>query len=90
MSFGDIDRVARAIRDRDHNKVFSDAEWQNCAGREVYMSLARAAILAMREPSPEMVEAVMYGNDDEYDPDISDEDACRKTWTAMIDEMLKE
>lgn len=66
-----IIRVARAIA-----KVRNDPDWSS------YMDVACAALEAMREPTPEMLEVAMVGLPDWGDlPD---------DWRKMIDHALSE
>lgn len=80
-----VERVARAIYERS----CADTDYDNLPWAQLlptvtdaYLGLARAAIAAMREPSPEMVE-------DGEDADLLAENV-RQIWHAMIDAMLSE
>lgn len=86
-----IERVARAIYEVLASP--SEPDWDN-TGEETKggaHQIARAAIEAMREPSPKMLEegfgALISGDDDALDTAVSDAAKC---WRAMIDAALKE
>lgn len=69
-----IERVARGICKADWGGV-SDAEMGRCR------DLARAAIIAMREPTKGMVDMSRWTCRDDH---------MRETWQEMIDAALKE
>ncbi len=70
-----VERVAKALD--EHLRDFPEIG----AGR--FKALARAAIEAMREPTPEMARAGAY-----CIPDGPDLDAGLHAWKTMIDEAL--
>ena len=82
-----IERVAEAIALSGNGGTWDD--WYNVDQKEFHRRRARAAIAAMREPTPEMPKAEMdlggYGFTDGecYCADPSE------IWRAMIDEALK-
>jgi hypothetical protein len=79
-----VERVARAMYadTREGNSTPVGWLWDHEPAelRENYLSNARAAIAAMREPTPEMVET---GN---HELQLFE---CNCVYTAMIDEALK-
>lgn len=86
-----IERVAQAIyEDRNGRRCIP---WNKllAAHKAPYLSDVRAAIEAMREPSPKMLDegfrALISGDDDALDTSTSDAIKC---WRAMIDAALKE
>lgn len=88
-----VERVARAICrsftssdfEGDNIERIVEAEWQD------WLSEARAAILAMREPTNEMVQAAIRADPLSCDiPDGGAEDVYKPVWNAMIDTALKE
>lgn len=76
-----IERVARALAASDGAKFHVNPD--------VYLTLARAAIEAMREPTEHMLD---YGAcHEDQDHDIFDEGhISREVWQAMIDAALAE
>lgn len=66
-----IVKVAKAIA-----SATGDSDWK------VHITTARAAVLAMREPSSEMLEAAM--------PDLPDWGFLPDEWQAMIDFVVSE
>lgn len=66
-----IVKVAKAIA-----SATGDSDWK------VHITTARAAVLAMREPSIEMLEAAM--------PDLPDWGFLPDEWQAMIDFVVSE
>jgi hypothetical protein len=75
-----IERVARAICKA--RGVDPDGVIANRPAWKLYIPEARASILAMREPTMEMVEAgrIKYCTKEQ----------TRRLWAAMIDEALRE
>jgi hypothetical protein len=65
------ERVARAIA-----KSLGAEDWRPL------VEVARAAVLAMREPTPDMIEAVL--------PDLPDWGYLPDDWRAMIDHVAAE
>lgn len=65
------ERVARAIA---HS--LGSEDWRS------YVMAARAAVLAMREPTPDMIEAAL--------PDLPDWGYLPDDWRAMIDHVAEE
>lgn len=68
-----IERVARAIYDASE----PSCEWAE-AIHDIYYIVARAAIIAMREPTDEMLD------------EVSQLHSPTATWKRMIDAALKE
>lgn len=97
-----VDRVAMgqlaALIGKDRPDMTPEAMWAclNAKNREIQRAAARAAILAMREPSEGMVEAALD------DPSAAYCDRCMQsghernaghpvvTWNLMIDAALSE
>jgi hypothetical protein len=81
-----IERVARAINDARYDYK-SDASWVPLLDD---LTVARAAIEAMREPTKAMIRET-YGlhEFDNDDMGVSKKDAA-KNWKMMIDAALKE
>ena len=65
------ERVARAIAEQ-----MGEADWRH------YVGVARAAVLAMREPTVEMLDAAL--------PDTPDWGYLPEDWRAMIDHVAGE
>ena len=72
-----IERVARAIRD------LANSKYGFYVDIDASLELARAAIAAMRKPTPEMLEAGRSGSID------ADHAPTSNAWACMIDEALK-
>ena len=66
-----IERVARALA-----QSLGGGDWRT------FTDAARAAVLAMREPTPEMLEAAL--------PDMPDWGYLPEDWRAMIDHVANE
>ena len=80
------DRVAKAIYECEpHINAGEPIAWDDLQGplRRVALIAARAAIEAMREPTPEMRLAVQCREENYLDPGQVDE------WAVMIDAALK-
>lgn len=66
-----LEKVARAIA-----LAHGSSDWKS------YAQSARAAVLALREPTPDMLEAAL--------PDSPDFGYLPEEWTAMIDHVASE
>lgn len=79
-----IERVAKAlsVADGNHPEACSNDEDETQMWT-LYVSDARAAISAMREPTAKMVEAAWRRNDDN-----DGKEADRENWQSMIDAAL--
>lgn len=74
MSNEMIERVARAI----YNNADPTCEWDEALNRDIYFTVAKAAIAVMREPTEEMLDAGDVEGDAEF------------IYKRMIDSALKE
>jgi len=83
LSLGE--RVAKAMAEPYMWVVRTPAALKREPWRE-FIPAARAAIAAMREPTPEMIEAFWSGLDDHYPTDEN----IPKCWAAMVDVALSE
>ena len=79
-----IERVAKALSERE-----GSGPWEGGllgeSGREMWRKTARAAIEAMREPTPDMIQSAI--------PELlydDQQDCIGAAYTAMIDEALSE
>jgi len=72
-----IERVARKILEAQTDWLFGKD-----AKEDLFLTMARAAIEAMREPTGEMFETAAY-----Y---LGGSDRVRKVWYDLIDAMLEE
>ena len=83
---GMVERVARALFLRDVEEDVCDGTWEeNAALHDRILADARAAIDAMRDPTPAMIDAVdmpVYSLVEE--PEL----AFERAWGAMIDAAL--
>lgn len=84
-----IERVARAIYEKRNGRGCKPWGNQPAAHKEPYLSDARAAIAAIREPTDAMLYAGMHQPFPLEAPRLSSED-CSETWVAMIDTALSE
>lgn len=83
-----IERVARAMFEHDQLSDEAkldewDDDWIGPQGREQYMSLARAAVAAMREPTDAMVKAGRIYHADKRN-------SVNRVWKKMIDAELRD
>ena len=101
-----IDRIARPMwgewksfwpTPTDERGEPMDQTWEGLSpeAHDVFRKMARAAIHAMREPTPVMVEwgdeaIVGVLNNHPHDPKMTDGTPAEKCWPAMIDAALKE
>lgn len=88
-----VERVARAmaVKDKgdDHWDVMSeDGDGYGYVGKNEYREMARAAILAMREPTEGMVQRAQESYHGGMEWGLSDVEMAA-VWQAMIDEALK-
>lgn len=83
-----IERVARAIARGAGQRVIGDGEFYAENYWRGYTRDARAAIEAMREPSPAMLIAADMAKEIEYGPSTIVEPGV--AWQIMIDAALKQ
>jgi hypothetical protein len=86
-----VERVARALFHADNATLPRRYRWEeaNVAVRGAYVRRTIAALQAMREPTPAMVEASRVGVD--WDPDDRSTEPSatpERCWQAMIDAAL--
>lgn len=82
-----VEKMAKAIYSAQHREVYSDVEprWGVCRNE------ARAALQALREPTPEMVEAMrseMFTSDGRLS-DAEELEWMSRAFTAAIDADLR-
>jgi hypothetical protein len=81
-----VERVATVLAQHDGNYPWALEDGHVMQGRkDYYFKQARAAIVAMREPTPEMLKAHDQIMGSGWDNHCSD----KELWQAMIDEALK-
>jgi hypothetical protein len=89
-----IDRAVRALTERDFDRSFTDEQWavirlSNPSSYAARRVTAMAVMRALREPTPEMVEAAnavrVHGADLH---DFVAHECAAPVWHAMIDHLL--
>lgn len=84
-----LERVAQIIFDACSGKRAQNGDgWETMADnyeRNAYRATARAALEALREPTPAMIEAFWTGMDGHYPTSEN----IPKCWQAMLDEALR-
>lgn len=86
-----IEGVARAIYEGRNGRGCRPWSRLEMAHKEPYRADARAAVKAMRDPTPKMLgegfSALVGGDDDALDTSVADATKC---WRAMIEAALKD
>ena len=87
-----VERVARALYELLRKDFRDQAVWERTTemDREVFRPFARAAIVAMREPTDEMVDAGFHKADTNDRSERAYRWVADDVWHAMIDAALEE
>jgi hypothetical protein len=88
-----VDRVAQACHDARIFVTISDmpAPYNETSpnNRYLYLKLARAAIVVLREPTEAMLNACLASMGDEYNPEVQKRH-FKHAWQAAIDAALED
>jgi len=88
-----IERVARAIDEAHRNEKVSDEMWAVCKRHSAFKTAfdcARAAILAMRDCTPAMLDAGAAAHPRGYTRETLLTDIIEAEWRVMCDAALEE
>ena len=87
-----IESVARALYETETGRSDwgEETEWMDGRQRAYWCDMARAAILAMREPTQEMLNEPVPLSGGGTECDYATEEDRRDHWQAMIDVALEE